>query len=423
MKTFKRGVAHFFAMICSILFTITAVASLVLINVDQRLLNAATYKQALASQQVYTRLPRIIAEQLVTSLSYNPCAANPLLCENASSEFLNCAKNALGEERFTALSDGSQPLEPADKQQLQPCLDRYPMETTTQQAGGAPSFLKGLGVAEWETIISSLVPPDEIKTMTEDTLDQFFAYLDGQQDTVTVSLVDLKRSISSQAGLDAILSILRAQPACTLDEVGKIVSGMLTGWGDTFLCSPPASALDLFKPLLQEQVQLLAGAIPDKLELLGPQPGENQGNPGPFGSGPVGGLRFLRFVLHLSPDLALFFLLLVSLLAVRTPRGWLRWWGIPTFFAGLLSVGATIAASGLFEQFWLTILTKQIPAYLSLGLVTLGHDVGRSVFQSFLNGIALGGVLLTALGLGMWIGSRFVKPKGGSQAPTPPDVK
>jgi hypothetical protein len=424
MSKFWTGVARFFAAIFAFTFVLTAIGALLLVNVDRRLLVSATYKNALARQQVYARLPRIIAEQLVMTMNYNPCASNPLTCENVTPQFQECSKTVLGPDRYAVVSTGADQPSDAENKLLQPCIDKYGASLQTQPlsgntSSGSPAIFKSMSAGDMETVISMLLPPQDLKTMTESILDQVFAYLNGQQDTITISLVSLKQRINSQAGLDAVIKLIRSQPACTVQQVIDMQASLTSGKGDLVLCRPPEEILSLITPLLQSQLKTAAAQIPDT-RVISPQATANPTNFGPLGSGPTGGVRLAHLVMRLSPDLALFFLLLISFLAVRSPKGWLRWWGIPFFFTGLFSVGLAISASVSFEQAWLTFLASRIPAYLSLGVVTVFHDLTRVIIQTYLGGILVGGIVLFLLGLGMWIASGFIKKKSEPLPPAEP---
>lgn len=419
MHKFWTVVARFFAALIAIAFVVTAALALLLVNVDRRLLDSGTYKRVLAEQQVYARMPRILAEQLVTTMGYNPCAANPLVCEDAPPEFHTCARQALDEERYDILAANLEHPTEADLRLIRPCVDLYGVgqQADVEASGGPPPFMKSFGMAEWETIIAALFPPEELKAMAEETLDQVFAYLDGRQDTASISMVALKNRIAGPAGLEAVLGIIRAQPPCADLQVGQILAGLAGNGGELLGCRPPDEVLTLMSVPIQVSLRLFASQIPDEQVLFTPESGENSASPGPLGNGPVGGIRLARLLMRLSPDLPLLLLLFISLLAVRTAKGWLRWWGIPFFFAGLLSVVVAVTVSAGFEQVWLALLAGRIPPYLSLGLVTLGHDLLRAVFQVFMNGVGFHGVLLSLLGLGMWIGAGRIEPKAEKTLP------
>ena len=102
-----------------------ATVAVLLVTIDRDLLNAGTYKNALVQQQVYNRMPRILAEQLVIILNDNPCATNPLLCGNASPEFLDCAKTVLGDRATPSLPAAPDSRPKPKSQQVQACMDKY----------------------------------------------------------------------------------------------------------------------------------------------------------------------------------------------------------------------------------------------------------------------------------------------------------
>ncbi len=68
-------------------------------------------------------------------------------------------------------------------------------------------------------------------------------------------------------------------------------------------------------------------AIPDQLTLLSAPPQND----------PRDKLQTARMVMRLSPILPLGFLLLMTIITVRSLKNWLDWWGIPLFITGGLT--------------------------------------------------------------------------------------
>lgn len=417
MRIFWTGFSRFLAVSAAIFFVLSALAAVWLVQTDRRLFKAATFKTALAGQQVYERLPRIIAEQIITTMSYNPCQENVLVCEGLTPELKDCARQALGQADFELLAGGGVPSD-SQKRLLQPCIDRF---GAGQAAGpqpedsGPPPFLAEMDVSDWEAVIATLAPADQLRATAEQVIDQAFAYLNGQRETVTISLVSFKKRLAGLPGREAAIQILHAQPACTPDQLTQLQRLVNGKPGEMILCLPPEEILAQMSPLIQSLLNQLVALIPDEQELLGPESGENSAQ-----GGPVAGLRSLRLVMRLSPDLALACLLLVSLLVIRSPKSWLRWWGLPFFVAGLLSILLALGFSAIFERIWVAQLAGRIPPSLSLGLVTLLHDLGKAVLRLILGSIGLASLLIGLLGLGMWIGSSFIKEPAKKALPASP---
>ena len=97
-----RTLGKFSAGVCAILFVITGVLALLFFNIERKAFSAETYKQAFEKQQLYDRMPGILAQVLTSAIRQNPLV------------------NA---------------------------------------------YLKSLTVQDWESFISALIPPEELKAL------------------------------------------------------------------------------------------------------------------------------------------------------------------------------------------------------------------------------------------------------------------
>ena len=113
------------AGICAVLFVISGVSALLAFNIESKAFTSATYKQAFEKQKLYERMPEILASALHTSILQNV---------------------------------------------------------------NADPYLKALTVENWNATIISLLPPAEIKALTDSTLDSVFNYLNGNTNSVVISL-------------------------------------------------------------------------------------------------------------------------------------------------------------------------------------------------------------------------------------------
>jgi|WetSurMetagenome_2_1015567.scaffolds.fasta_scaffold67330_1 hypothetical protein len=393
------------AVLVVVLLILATVTAVLAVNFERVFLNAGVYKNALAGQKFYDRLPGVVAGQLIAVLNFNPCTANPLLCSGVNQAVLDCARSALGNDRFGVLSSTDARPTNRERSRLENCVSQF--QPGLQQAGSgttpAPLLFRSMKVQDLETVIRAALSPDKMELQVEGSIDSLFAYLNGQQENFNLSLVPLKQGLSSPAGLDAVLGIIRAQPPCTIEQLEAMLVVSLTGKGDLVLCSPPESLLGALAPLIQAQLQFVVSLLPDSLVLH------------PFGNLPATTVRLVRLLLLLSPELALFLLILVTLLAVRTFKEMLYWWGMPLFFSGLLALVVGISASLLFEWGWANIFISHLSIKVSDALIVLLHDLLQAVMQTYLSGVFISGIVLALAGACLWVGSKMLKGTAGSE--------
>ncbi len=162
MDTFRK----FIAVTCAILFIVSAIVAIFAINIEIQAFDAATYQRAFENQNLYERIPEILAQALEGSVSGN---------------------------------------------------------------ANAQPYLKALTVQDWQTAILTLLPPNDLKLTTDNALESIFNYLNGKSDTASLSLVLIKSHLLGPSGTEVVKQILQAQPTCTADQLLKMGAGILGG--------------------------------------------------------------------------------------------------------------------------------------------------------------------------------------------------
>jgi len=264
MNLISSVLARVIAILCTILFILTALAALVVFNLEQRGLNPNTYKEALTTENFYQSLPTLLGQVLAMD-------------ENKSNT----------------------------------------------------PYLRQLTSEDWTTIIQTLLPPEQLRAMTEEGITQIFAYLNGQTSDPHISLLPLKQRLSGTAGMNVALNLIHAQPNCTAEQLAQLIASL-----GQVLCNPPQNMLNLAKPIIQTQLTSIAGALPDQISLAGAN----------ISSLRLRNVRFIRLMMQLSPLIPLAFLFGVTIFAVRTFKDWMGWWGWPLVFTGV--VGAIFGFGG-----------------------------------------------------------------------------
>ncbi len=315
-------IARILAAICAALFVVTAIASLVLFNVERRAFNPATYERALVNENFYQKFPVLLGDLLAKNLG-----------------------------------------------------------------PGAPAFVQHMTPNEWTTLVQALLPEPQMQTMTEDTINQLFAYLNGETQTPTVSLVPLKQSLTSPTGVNAVVSIIQAQPPCTLEQMARIVSS----FGQE-LCNPPAEALNLIRPLIEKVLANTASALPDSVQLVTPNSQQSH---------MLEELRTARLVMRLSPIIPLALLLLITMLAVRTLKGWLGWWGWPLMLTGLPTSLVGFGGAPLFRTIVESILTQRLSVNMPVEIADTIRAVMDATLREMLRPVGWEGLTLFVIGLVM----------------------
>jgi hypothetical protein len=331
------------ALICAIMFVPSLVFALVATNLEKSLFDPRLYKDAIKAAHVYEQLPGLIGAQIEA--------------------------NAANNSELAGLFVGALP----------------------------PGTMQNMFV--------SILPPELLQSMVEGAIDQALAYVNGQSGQAEVGLGSLNEQLASNSDglVDQYFSTL---PDCTLFDALSFAGG-LVGGGDSSAgstgtlpkCNPPDAVREAVAAPLQAALQKQLGEIfPTSVSLA-----SGEGGLGSLFSA----LRWVRVAAELTPLIAFVLFGLMLLLAVRTGRELLRWWGIPLLIGGVLALLAGVLigpATGGFLNF--TLLSR-LSASVAPALAQLLAQVTAAIASGIARPIMLDALLVSALGGGLLIAARF----------------
>ena len=332
-----RTLGKLLAAFCAILFIITGVLALLFFNIERKAFSAETYKRAFEKQQLYNRMPGILANVLTTAITQNAQAS---------------------------------------------------------------TYLRSFTVQDWEASISALVPPEELKTLANSTLDSTFDYLNGRTDSIVISLVPFKSHLAGPGGVEAILQLLHTRPICTVDQIIELTFAAISG-GDLIFCNPPPEAVQVVRPLIESQLQFMTFAFPDQITWISTQ---HAGTP----EDPRLNLKIARAIMQISPLFPMTFLLGLTIFAVRGLIDWLKWWGLPFLFTGLISFLIAVPGASLVGIIIQWILERQVAGLIPPVLVSTLRETVSAVAREILGPLAIVGLALTVMGLIMVLVAAFL---------------
>ena len=332
-----QTLGRFIAGICALLFIITGVMALLFFNIERKAFDSTTYKQAFEDQNLYARMPSILANTLSATILQNQ---------------------------------------------------------------NMPTFIRSLTPADWEAAVSSMLPAEELKAITDDALDSVFDYINRRTDSVSVSVIPLKSRLIGPSGVELVKQVLRVQPACTTEQLQAIAFGFLSG-GDIILCSPPEDVLTLLTPVIESQIQVLTVAVPDEVTLISSVLSATP-------SDPRVRLNNVRLLMLISPLLPAAFLLGITIFAVRSLKDWLTWWGWPIFITGTSALIVALLGSPTIGFIVSRFMQIQAAGLIPPSLLAIMQETASSVTNEILKPVTLQGLILAVIGFTMGIAALFV---------------
>jgi hypothetical protein len=312
-----------------VLFVVSTVLVLLLFNIERKAFLSATYKQAFEDQRLYERMPGILATTLTTYMA---------------------------------------------------------------ESGINLPFLQFLTIEDWQNNIASLLPPEELKAMSNNALDATFDYLNGRSNSAVISFVPVKTQLAGEPGVQLVLQILRRQPACTPEQLTQMALGLFGG--QIALCHPPEQAIGLMMPFIQSQLRTITALFPNEVTLISsPAPGTPQD--------PRVRLNAIRSGIKLTLFLPVLLLFGIAVFAVRSLRDLFTWWGWPLLFAGGISVIVAFLGAPVIGGILRLVIQTQGAFFIPPVLAAALGETASAVAREMLIPVVIEGLIITAIGVGM----------------------
>jgi hypothetical protein len=321
-------IATILAAIAVVLIPVTLVA----FNLQQHLMDPQTYKDVFAQQELYNRIPGLVARQLTQRL-------NP----------------------------------PGGK-----------------QATDAPAVFLFMDEEDWTLILEEMLDKDWSQRQVEAVIDGVFTLFNGEVEVVQVpiSLQELRAALNGPEGERILKIMFGSLPDCTMEDVSDFVTRLIFS-GDFELpaCSLPDEILD---PILREAHALITPAfdrIPDTLQITLSRSNFDISDPALPGHSfnLVDRYQTVQTVIRFGPWTIFTLLVLIALAVVRSWRNLLVWWGWPLFLGGA-AIWLPILVSG---NLFVLLLEKNIairaPRAFSVEVVEMATAImGQIVREMFI---------------------------------------
>ncbi len=342
----------FIALCVAFAFVVTAIFALIFFNFDRTGFAPETYQRVFVKQGFYNRLPAVLAEV---------------------------------------------------------------MTGPTVREGELPLVMRSMSPQAWEQFFGTVVPQETMIAMGDEALNSIFAYFNMESDTAKMSLQPLKRSMTGPAGVEAVYTLLNAQPDCTLDQVAQMTINLITAQ-DIQFCKPPATLGPILTPVIEAQMEVTAFLMPDEVTFASAEGVSSADDPRMK-------LINIRTIMRLTPILPLGFLLLLTLLAVNSLRSWLVWWGYPFLAVGLTASVISITGAPVIGEVLRQLITQRAPAYLPQVLSDYAGDLASTMTQAIMRPVLIEGVALTFLALIMIFISRYIGHGPAQRYPRPSEAR
>jgi hypothetical protein len=154
--------------------------------------------------------------------------------------------------------------------------------------------------------------------------------------------------------------------------------------------------MGLVIPLIQSQLQNVMSVLPDQITIIS---GEKSQTP----QDPRIRLDRIRAIMKLTVAIPLLLLPVIVLFTVRSFKDLLKWWGWPFLLTGGISLFIALIGSPIIEFIIGQAMQTQLSAFMPPVLLATMREAAGEIAKQILNPVAIEGVILSVLGLGMII--------------------
>lgn len=249
------------------------------------------------------------------------------------------------------------------------------------------SLFKNLSEDEWQVFVRGLFPSDVLQSLAEQSVTQIMAYLNGERESVTLSLTALKAHLQSPEGVNAVYGILKAQPDCTVEQL----TAMALNQQALTLCNPPDSFLFLdLRPVIETEIRAAMSLVPGQITIITADASRVQ---------KLRDLRALRLFMRLSPLIPVLCLFVITALAVRSLYDWLTWWGYSFLLAGLISMFLGVISGPIAAFTFRVFIASVLPDAFSPEIVDVFKDLTATIVRNAVQPTLLVAGIMALIGL------------------------
>lgn len=249
-----------------------------------------------------------------------------------------------------------------------------------------------LSAADWQRISEIAVPDDWLEGQIDHLTNSIISWLDEDEvlPDLSLNVEPVKRRLLGQDSQQIVEIIVNSWPECSLEEALAFEEAFRQGADLPFsACRLPEPFMNVVIARITEEFQAQVRSMPLTVDLM--DDSDQQAIAEVLNA--KSQLRQLRFFTRWSLLVPAALLGLLMALSVRSVWDWARWWGIPLFLGGALTLVLTLAAADALPG-WLMGFSQAVdlPAGFAFSIQTVFGELGdRLIRRSAIWGAVLGG--------------------------------